>query len=386
MVRSKPGDEDQYRCQLCQYGLECKRKVCGFAHRLDELLPPNEQSIELPGVWRNGVHRWYGQRVGETVLKRILDCYMLTPPRERPVWATGCLWFYNRLPSSISIAELPYDFGVFQDLLVVKMHRASKDWPFSWAPGLWKRMGKNKVDVNSMNLLRVPTTPPMNARGIVITSPSSDSEFMSAQFRIGLKSERYSPPSKPSPRSSDSESLSAPHGIMLKSKRYSSSSNPCSSDSARSPETCLVPLGQEVSDDDLPGVAKVFEQVGNTKVSSEESDTYSSGSETVGISQHEVLKQRVMTVCEENVPKSEVFEEKQLIVGKCKEEPEVDHPRGKHPVYIHASCDATLAMGSVVCGNGKAVSSSSSSTSSSSRSRSMRGVAPSVSSSILADV
>ena len=357
MVRSKPGDEDQYRCQLCEYGLECKRKVCGFAHRLDELLPPNEQSIELPGVWRNGVHRWYGQRVGETVLKRILDCYMLTPPRERPVWATGCLWFYNRLPSSISIAELPYDFGVFQDLLVVKMHRASKDWPFSWAPGLWKRMGKNKVDVNSMNLLRVPTTPPLNARGIVIT-----------------------------PRSSDSESLSAPHGIMLKSKRYSSSSNPCSSDSARSPETCLVPLGQEVSDDDLPGVAKVFEQVGNTKVSSEESDTYSSGSETVGISQHEVLKQRVMTVFEENVPKSEVFEEKQLIVGKCKEEPEVDHPRGKHPVYIHASCDATLAMGSVVCGNGKAVSSSSSSTSSSSRSRSMRGVAPSVSSSILADV
>ena len=144
MVRSKPGDEDQYRCQLCKYGLECKRKVCGFAHRLDELLPPNEQSIELPGVWRNGVHRWYGQRVGETVLKRILDCYMLTPPRERPVWATGCLWFYNRLPSSISIAELPYDFGVFQDLLVVKMHRASKDWPFSWAPGLWERMGKTK--------------------------------------------------------------------------------------------------------------------------------------------------------------------------------------------------------------------------------------------------
>ena len=358
MVRSKPGDEDQYRCQLCKYGLECKRKVCGFAHRLDELLPPNEQSIELPGVWRNGVHRWYGQRVGETVLKRILDCYMLTPPRERPVWATGCLWFYNRLPSSISIAELPYDFGVFQDLLVVKMHRASKDWPFSWAPGLWERMGKNKVDVNSMNLLRVPTTPPMNARGIVITPPSSDSESLSAQ-----------------------------HGISLKSKRYSPPSNPSSSDSDRSPETCPsakpLPMGKEVSDDDLPGVAKVLRQVGNTKVSSAESDTYSSDSGTVGISQHEVLKQRVMTVFEENVPKSEVFEEEQLIVGKCKEEPEVDHPTGKHPVYIHASCDATLAMGSVVFGSVKAVSSSNSSSSSSSRSRSVRRGAPFVSSSII---
>ena len=116
MSHSKAGDQDQYRCQLCKYKNRCRRTVCRFAHRLDELLPPYEHTVELPGVWRNGVHRWYGQKVEEEVLARIQEYYERTPPRERPVWATGCLWFYGRLPSSVSIDNLPYDFGVWQDL------------------------------------------------------------------------------------------------------------------------------------------------------------------------------------------------------------------------------------------------------------------------------
>ena len=186
MSLSKAGDEIQYRCQLCWYKNRCTRTVCRFAHRLDELLPPYEQTVELPGVWRDGVHRWYGQKVEKKVLDRIQDCYERTPPRERPVWATGCLWFYHRLPSSVSIDDFPYDFGVWQDLSAVKMNRASKDWPFEYAPGFRARIEARRAGVNG--LPRVPLTPPVYDRGIVHTPPSSDAETLSAPHGLSLQS------------------------------------------------------------------------------------------------------------------------------------------------------------------------------------------------------
>ena len=48
-----------------------------------------------------------------------------TPRCERPVWATGCLWFYNRLPSDASIDNLPFDFGISADWEFVRVRRPS---------------------------------------------------------------------------------------------------------------------------------------------------------------------------------------------------------------------------------------------------------------------
>ena len=340
MARTKAGDDNKYRCQLCWPGLRCNRSLCRYAHSLDELLPPNEQTVDLPAVWRDGVHRWYGQQVEAEALESIEAWYWRTPPRERPVWATGCLWFYFRLPSFVCIADLPYDFGVFQDLLVVKMNRASKGWPFQWAPGFCARIEERRVGVNSMNLSCVPMTPPVDDRGIVHTPPSSDPETLSAPCGISLQSKRYSSPSVPiSSSSSDTEDRIA---INLKTKTYAAAGD--------------RPIDKEVSDDDIPGVAKVIRQVSSATALFESNErriralvqscpprkqvSKASIPDPSESSSESVSAHGTETIEYEGVPKSEP--PKSLVVVS-KEEPEVDHPRvnAKHGI------DASSTVGTV---------------------------------------
>ena len=389
---SKAGDQDQYRCQLCKYKNRCRRTVCRFAHRLDELLPPYEHTVELPGVWRNGVHRWYGQKVEEKVLASIQECYERTPPRERPVWATGCLWFYGRLPSSVSIDDLPYDFGVWQDLMALKMNRLSKDWPFEFAPGFSARIEERRVGVNVP--ARVPMTPPVHESRIVHTPPSSDAETQSVPYGLSLQSKRHSSPSSPiSSLSSHTEDRIAP---QLKTKKH-------------------VPAGDESicmqsADDDIPGVAEVIEDVSLATALFKSNERRIHALVQSSLPRKQVMKGSMPDPSDsssdsdsahgtekaeyEGVPKSEAPKKLVLVSN---EEPEVDHPKVNAKHGIDASITVCTvqpsigidsgAFGSALMPDAAPMSSSSSSSISSSstgsssdptsRSRSIRGKSPS---------
>ena len=165
---AKPGDVKQYRCKLCRYYPKCKHPVCRYAHQLDVLLPPDERVEEYPGVWRDGVDRWYGQRVKKKDLDMIQWYYDRTAPQEQPAWSTAVLWFYGRLPETESVSSLPYDFGIYQDLEVVRMMRASQEYPFEFVEGFVSRMAGRKVPVPPVGF-GMP-----NAHCMVVTPPSDE--------------------------------------------------------------------------------------------------------------------------------------------------------------------------------------------------------------------
>jgi len=61
-----------WRTKLCGYGKKCQIDGCQRAHRLSELLPPDEGSERLDSVWRNGVDRWYGQALSHEQINLLL--------------------------------------------------------------------------------------------------------------------------------------------------------------------------------------------------------------------------------------------------------------------------------------------------------------------------
>ena len=94
------------------------RGTCGYAHALDELLPPREYETLYPLCWRDGVDRWYGQQMPAYQLRRIKEVYDATMPCMRPAWSKGLATYYGRLPLE-SFPDCGWDFGIWQDLLIV---------------------------------------------------------------------------------------------------------------------------------------------------------------------------------------------------------------------------------------------------------------------------
>ena len=110
-----------WRIMLCVHGAKCRRHargVCGFAHGLDELLPPREYDTLYTNCWRDGVDRWYFQQMSAEQLKRIQEVYKVTMPHMRPPWSKGLATYYGGLPLD-SFPDCGWDFGIWQDLLRV---------------------------------------------------------------------------------------------------------------------------------------------------------------------------------------------------------------------------------------------------------------------------
>ena len=72
--------------------------------------------------------------------KDIQWSYKSIPKCERPLWATAVLCFYGMLPEDVSIDNLPYDFGIYNDIEVMRMSRIDGKVPFDFAPGFEDRM------------------------------------------------------------------------------------------------------------------------------------------------------------------------------------------------------------------------------------------------------
>ena len=272
------------------------------------------------------------------------------------------------------------------------MNRASKGWPFQWAPGFCDRIEKRRVGVNSMNLSRVPMTSPVYDLGIVHTPPSGDPETLSPPGGISLESKRCSSPSVPiSSSSSDTEDRIA---INLKTKTSAAAAD--------------CPIDKEVSDEDIPGVTKVIRQVSSPAALFENNQPRVRALVQSCPPRQQVSKASIPDPCEsgsesssahgtetvdyEGVPKSEP-PKSLLVVSKV--DPEVDHPKVNTKDGIHASCMAgivhpSLGIDSVAFGSAlsldaappassssSSISSSSSSSGPTSRSRSIRGKSPS---------
>ena len=110
-----------WRNMLCAHAGKCRmhaRGACGFAHGLDELLPPREYETLYPKCWLDGVDRWYFQQMSASQLKRIEKVYNVTMPCMRPPWSKGLATYYGGLPLD-SFPDCGWDFGIWQDLLRV---------------------------------------------------------------------------------------------------------------------------------------------------------------------------------------------------------------------------------------------------------------------------
>ena len=337
---SKPGDVAQYRCVLCWYERRCKRETCRYAHSLDELLPPDERVVELPRVWKDGVYRWYGQAVDASVVWHIRSLYLQTPKCQRPVWATGCLWFYKCLPKYVRIDELPYDFGVYQDLEVVRMFRLSQEYPFKMAHGFHRRIGDR---LRHLSAARIPMSPQFSRRSIETTSTVLDAPEPAAG-RIVLRENQTRTP--PSPSSSSSDSRLVPKCV-------------------RKDELCDVDSEQ-------------------TELGSDMSFS--------------TMRQRVSAMSHSVPPRRQVSDDGSTHTSdetKADEAPEVSHPKGDASPDVQSACIDSSCLALICEGNASAVGSavfgtdgapprlgsstsstsgtSSTSSSNTSRSRSIRG-------------
>ena len=76
------GNPHLSRCELCCHGPDCgilSTGDCGYSHKLEELMPPNEADSAYIDVWKDSVHRWYGQCMQQWVVKRIIWYYNMEP-------------------------------------------------------------------------------------------------------------------------------------------------------------------------------------------------------------------------------------------------------------------------------------------------------------------
>ena len=126
--------------------------MCGYAHKLKELMPPMEGERTYEGVWKDGVHRWYGQDMPAWSIAMVRKYYINERRCDIPVWAHGLRWYVSE--SQDIDRSLPVDFGIEQDWEVVRMRRTSQVRPFYWAPAFWERIADRNEIAGSM-----PTAP-----------------------------------------------------------------------------------------------------------------------------------------------------------------------------------------------------------------------------------
>ena len=167
--------------ELCRHGITCKRRKagsCGYAHALQELRPPNESRRGYGGVWKDGVDRFYGQRMTETQIERVMWYYERTCESERPMWSHALRWY---IKGEDLYSDLQADFGIDQDWNTVSMFRKHKALPFSWAPRFWERISKRSQMLQddtrqrarvSRRVRTPPKSPPVERPATKQCSPS----------------------------------------------------------------------------------------------------------------------------------------------------------------------------------------------------------------------
>ena len=121
-----------------------KEGTCEFAHTLMELKPPHEKWWVYKGVWKDGVDRWYGQKMAEYDVNRVRWYYQRTPITDIPTWAHGLKWYCCPREDQSQFDNFPADFGIEQDWSAVCAKRKSRTVPFEWAKGLWERIAERK--------------------------------------------------------------------------------------------------------------------------------------------------------------------------------------------------------------------------------------------------
>ena len=139
---AKHQNPDLFRCELCRHGPRCKQYrqgICGYAHALDELLPPNETRKPYTRLWRNGVHRWYGQAVTPFGARLFAWYFEMTDKRDIPLWAHGLHWYLSSERNDVRDLY-PNDFGIWQDVSALLANRCIAERPFAWAEDLWLRV------------------------------------------------------------------------------------------------------------------------------------------------------------------------------------------------------------------------------------------------------
>ena len=158
MAASEP-NPDFLKIELCRHGWTCRHRQagdCSYAHVLHELRPPNESCRPYPGVWRDGVDRFYGQRMGREQIERIKTYYNEAPRCDRPMWSHALYWYVSERGS---FDDYPYDFGLEQDWKSVCMFRVPSKQPFEWAPRLWDRIEQRRIRLTTQVYRALPTPP-----------------------------------------------------------------------------------------------------------------------------------------------------------------------------------------------------------------------------------
>ena len=109
-----------------------RRGTCGYAHSLQELMPPNETLALYNGMWSDGVDRFFGQHMPDYQLARIKRYWDKTPDHERPTWCR-CLAWYQGKHALDAFPHCSWDFGIWQDLQSLRVTRKVYKLPFCWA-------------------------------------------------------------------------------------------------------------------------------------------------------------------------------------------------------------------------------------------------------------
>ena len=139
---AKDANPDLFRCELCCHGPRCQRYrqgTCGYAHALDDLRPPNETRKPYTRLWRNGVHRWYGQAVTPPAAQLFLWYFERTDKRDIPLWAHGLHWYLSSERNGVR-DPYPDDFGIWHDVSALLANRCIPERPFAWADDVWLRV------------------------------------------------------------------------------------------------------------------------------------------------------------------------------------------------------------------------------------------------------
>ena len=90
-------------------------------------------------MWKDGVDRFFGQRMTETQIERVMWYYERTCESERPMWSHALRWY---IKGEDLYSDLQADFGIDQDWKTLSQFRKHKALPFSWAPRFWERISK----------------------------------------------------------------------------------------------------------------------------------------------------------------------------------------------------------------------------------------------------